>query len=136
MLRSAGRLLAVGAAAGLLLGSTVVLVLGGASEGALALAALPVAWVVGIPAGVVVQAVNMVVVLPLARWFDLRIIRYLLIPIPVVGAYPWLVVGSFDDDAAPYVVSILLGGAALIAWWLGPWCLRPEASAPSRISTA
>jgi len=134
--RMLGRLLAVGAGGGALVGGTfavVVLVLAGARVVDW-LGALSIGVQVGLVAGVVVQALTHVAVL-VAGWVGLPVwvthVVAAVVPVVAAGGVAWWVATAIAlsvAEAGVAVVVVLVVSAVVVTVTVG-WALRPRAGA-------
>ncbi|GAB2474755.1 hypothetical protein [Xylanimonas ulmi] len=127
-LRVLARLLGVSAAAGTLLGPSALLaaawLAGGGSLATLgasdALGWAPPAATIGLFAGVVAGLLNACLVFAAPRRWPVAVVRWMLVPIPVVAAGA----AALLTRSAP--AALVSGcGALVVALALGPWCLAP-----------
>jgi hypothetical protein len=94
---------------------------------------------VGAVAGVVVQALEAVVLFAVRRVSartGFSAMRALLVPLPTAGAVviPWLLVGT-SSSAAGWLAMIGSGATAtVVAWLVAPWCLAPIAGREHAVS--
>lgn len=121
-----GRLLWVGVVAGLLIGGLVAALLSGDAD------FFSIGAMVGVVAGVVVQALTAVALFAVRRASarpGLSAMRALFAPLPTAGALaiPWLLFGA-SFSAGGWLVAVGGGAtAAGVAWLVAPGCLAPIA---------
>ena len=139
-----GRLLWVGAVAGLVIGGAAAVALTGSADLTYAVGSFSLGAMIGAVAGVTVQLLN-AALLHAAREARPRLrltpMRLLLVPLPasVASLLPWLCLTSGPGPGGPvasaWVVVLLTGAVSAVgAWVFAPWCLvpiTPRAEPPS-----
>lgn len=134
-LRVTGRLLALGALAGMALGLFVWLVAavclpnpaGAAGSVAGFIGLAPLVALVGLVAGTAANAVNAVLTAVALRLRPTAVARWVIVPLPVAAAMGTATILSNAPYFAWYFVVSGVGALA-VAIWLGPWCLAPAAA--------